>query len=72
LKDPKPKALDKILNKGFGKGDQILYEANISPEFREFLVGKIPEMRNFFSKLRDDVRELVRIRNSLFENLNNL
>ena len=50
----------------------MLYEGNVSPEFREIIKENATQIRENFKFLKEDMQNLVKIRNSLFKNLINI
>mmetsp|Transcript_12275 Transcript_12275/g.10877 ORF Transcript_12275/g.10877 Transcript_12275/m.10877 type:complete len:326 (+) Transcript_12275:22-999(+) len=72
LKDPKPKALDKLLTKGFSEGDKELYHAQMSPEFREKIYEISPKVRECFAESKSAVHDLIKARRKMLNSLKSL
>mmetsp|Transcript_26623 Transcript_26623/g.26507 ORF Transcript_26623/g.26507 Transcript_26623/m.26507 type:complete len:251 (-) Transcript_26623:63-815(-) len=69
LQLPKGKALDLLKDGDFKLGDRLLYEGKVSSHMRDMILKTKDSLNEAFSLLREDVRTLVKVRNSLFKNL---
>jgi len=72
LKDSKPKAWEKLRKGNFKQGDQILYDAELSPFFRGNLVDNSDEILRVLLGVKQDLVNLGSLENSIFDSLGKL
>ena len=64
--------MDILSSPDFKIGDRLLYEGEVSPNMRQMIGETKQGLSKAFRKMRQDIRDLVRVRNNIFKNLKEL
>jgi len=72
FRDLKPKAWERLKSGTFKEGDQLMYDAKLSPYFRSTLIDNSSKILEAFNYVKESISNLAKTEEKIFESLGKL